>query len=298
MSLVAIKNGVATLFNGKAQQKKPLIDANSPTSYQSLDAGVDSVRGRDEESEIGSKYDNGDDDDRNEGLLGRVDPRVMSDIVIGLSDGLTVCLLFTAGLSSLGDSKLVITGGFAELISGAISMGLGGFLAAKSESDYYHSEVKTEKQKFYEDMTEVNHELEDLLLDINPDFSDETIISFIRDMKKNPQLVVDFLIRFGKGLEAPAENREVISALTIGSSYFLGGFVPLIPYFFVKHVDTGLIFSMLLMTFTLFWFGFVKAQISLGEQCSGIKKVHEGIQMVLVGGIAAGSAWLLVRLID
>lgn len=296
MSIVAIKNGVAALLKD-SKQKQSIIDPNSP-SYQSLDRGDGLAQ---EEQNVAddrdSKFTNAA-DEGNVGLLGKVDPRVMSDIVIGLSDGLTVPFALTAGLSSLGDTKLVITGGLAELISGAISMGLGGYLAAKSELDFYNSEVKTEKQKFYSNMTEVNHELEDILLDINPEFSDDTILSFIKDMKKNPALMVDFLVRYGKGLEAPAANREVISALTIGSAYFLGGFVPLVPYFFVKHVDTGLIYSIIIMAFTLFWFGFVKAQISLGEQCSNMKKVHEAIQMVLVGGIAACSAWILVRLID
>jgi VIT1/CCC1 family predicted Fe2+/Mn2+ transporter len=295
MSLVAIKNGVASVLGG-SKKKQSIIDPNSP-NYNSLDRG-DTLTEEEQQIEGGnqSKYSNGQDEET-QGLLGKVDPRVMSDIVIGLSDGLTVPFALTAGLSSLGDTKLVITGGLAELISGAISMGLGGYLAAKSESDYYHSEVKTEKQKFYSNMTEVNHELEDILLEINPDFSDETILSFIKDMKRNPTLMVDFLVRYGKGLEAPAENREVISALTIGSAYFLGGFVPLIPYFFVAHVDKGLIASILLMAFTLFWFGYIKAQISLGEQCSNWKKVNEAVQMVLVGGIAAGCAWILVRLI-
>lgn len=92
--------------------------------------------------------DNGSDNEKaNLGFFQSVDPRVISDLIIGLSDGLTVPFALTAGLSSLGDAKLVITGGFAELISGAISMGLGGYLGAKSESDYYHAEVKKEKKE-------------------------------------------------------------------------------------------------------------------------------------------------------
>lgn len=301
MSLVGIKNGISHVLNKDSPDKQHLLDPNnSNPGYNNLN---------DEERSIGTRSRGSKSDEDDEpvpitdfsslisNVLGRVDPRVMSDIVIGLSDGLTVPFALTAGLSSLGDTKLVITGGFAELISGAISMGLGGYLAAKSESDYYYSEVKAEKKKFYSNITEVNHEIEDILLDINENFSEETIISFIKDLKKEPKLMVDFLIRFGKGLEEPAENRQLTSALTIGGAYFLGGFVPLVPYFFVNTVDVGLIGSILVMAFTLFWFGFIKAQISLGDQCSTYKKFEEAIQMVLVGGIAAGSAWLLVRII-
>ncbi|CCH44468.1 putative membrane protein [Wickerhamomyces ciferrii] len=298
MTIVAIKNGIVKAFSG-GQQSQPLNSDGTPT-YSSIDGRPDeeqSINGQ-EVSSLNSK--NNDDYDSHNtapGFLGKIDPRVMSDAVIGLSDGLTVPFALTAGLSSLGDSKLVITGGFAELISGAISMGLGGYLAAKSESDYYKSEVKAEKAKFYSNITEVNHEIEDILLEINQDFSEDTIVSFIRDLKKNPETMVDFLVRFGKGLEEPAENRQLTSALTIGGAYFLGGFIPLIPYFFVAHVDQGLIISVITMAFTLFWFGYVKAQISLGATCSTLKKVEEAVQMMLVGGLAAGSAWVLVRVI-
>lgn len=306
MVLVAIKNAVvaaagsgkkspeqASLLNGGADgEDRGQIVAN----HESIDFNSN---GNSLEDELSQKFShNSHDHEGSTGLLGKIDPRVMSDMIIGLSDGLTVPFALTAGLSSLGDTKLVITGGFAELISGAISMGLGGYLAAKSESDYYKAEVKSEKAKFYSNMNEINHEIEDILLEINQDFSDETILSFIKDLKKNPKSMMEFLIRYGKGLEEPAENRQLTSALTIGISYFLGGFVPLIPYFFVAHVDKGLFYSIILMGFTLFWFGFVKAVISLGDQCSHSKKVVEGLQMVIVGGVAAGSAWCLVRLIE
>lgn len=304
MSLVSIKNGIVSAFssNSSSSNQKSALNPNAP-SYSAINDRGDGLNGEEQSIDgedahsVHSKNYEGDTHNSAPGILGKIDPRVMSDAVIGLSDGLTVPFALTAGLSSLGDSKLVITGGFAELISGAISMGLGGYLAAKSESDYYKSEVKVEKSKFYSNQTEVHHEIEDILLDINPDFSEDTIVSFIRDLKKNPAIMVDFLIRFGKGLEEPAENRQFTSALTIGSAYFIGGFIPLIPYFFVAHVVQGLIISIITMAFTLFWFGYIKAQISLGDTCSTMKKVQEAIQMMLVGGAAAGSAWVLVRLI-
>lgn len=307
MVLVAIKNAVVAAASSgkKGTEQASLLDGGVDgedrgqvvANHESIDfnSNANSL-----EDELSQKFSHNSHDHEGSmtGLLGKIDPRVMSDMIIGLSDGLTVPFALTAGLSSLGDTKLVITGGFAELISGAISMGLGGYLAAKSESDYYKAEVKSEKAKFYSNMNEINHEIEDILLEINQDFSEETILSFIKDLKKNPKSMMEFLIRYGKGLEEPAENRQLTSALTIGISYFLGGFVPLIPYFFVAHVDKGLFYSIILMGFTLFWFGFVKAVISLGDQCSHSKRVMEGLQMVIVGGVAAGSAWCLVRVIE
>ncbi|CDO96021.1 unnamed protein product [Kluyveromyces dobzhanskii CBS 2104] len=302
MSVVAIKNAVSKLVTKNSEV--PLLSADSASTNSNsnlLRHGYTdpASAGNDiESSKRNSGF--GDDDDSEEdngGLFGKVDPRVMSDLIIGLSDGLTVPFALTAGLSSLGDSKLVITGGFAELISGAISMGLGGYLGAKSETDYYKSEVSQEKRKFYSNTQLINHEIEDILMEMNPDFSEETVISFVRDMQRDPELMVDFIIRYGRGLEEPDENRQWISALTIGGGYFVGGFIPLLPYFFVDLVGTGLLLSVALMTFTLFWFGYFKSQVSMTD-CSLQKKVLEGLQMIAVGGIAAGAAWFFVRVIE
>ncbi|ODV88243.1 hypothetical protein CANARDRAFT_26395 [[Candida] arabinofermentans NRRL YB-2248] len=233
---------------------------------------------------------------QNNGFFDKVDPRVMSDVIIGLSDGLTVPFALTAGLSSLGDSKLVITGGMAELVSGAISMGLGGYLAARSEVEYYKSQVRIEKSNFFENPDLLAGEVEEIMLDMGA--SIETIDLFIRDLENSPQALIEFVIRFGKGLEEPAENRQLTSALTIGSGYFFGGFIPLVPYFFTTTVGTGLIISVIVMLITLFWFGYFKTSVSMGPDTPLLSKVSEGIQMVLIGTIAAGSAWSLVYFID
>ncbi|CCF58415.1 hypothetical protein KAFR_0E02620 [Kazachstania africana CBS 2517] len=306
MSVVAIKNVVSSLLGGRNgsnsdistrsnkrnNSSSPLLRATNDNNTNTTDYGS----GTNNDVESASNYHNHNHNE-NESFFGNVDPRVLSDLIIGLSDGLTVPFALTAGLSSLGDSKLVITGGFAELISGAISMGLGGYLGAKSELDYYKAEVKTEKKKFYEDSTLVNHEVEDILLDINPNFSDATIVSFIRDLQNYPDVMLDFIIRYGRQLDEPAENRQLTSAITIGGGYLMGGFVPLIPYFFVDEVGTGLIFSIIVMAITLFLFGYFKAQISMGDSVNTHQKILEGFQMVAVGGVAAGAAWFFVKLL-
>lgn len=228
--------------------------------------------------------------------LSSVDPRIMSDLIIGLSDGLTVPFALTAGLSSLGDTKLVITGGMAELVSGAISMGLGGYLAAKSENEFYFSQVRKEKQLFFQNQDSITDELFDIFIDMGA--SEATAENFVADLSKNPQMMIDFIIRYGKGLEEPPEGRIFSSALTIGSGYFFGGFIPLIPYFFLSTVGKALLSSVVLMIITLFWFGYFKSIISMGEDCSTSTRLFEGLQMVLIGSLAAGSAWSLVYLIE
>ncbi|QLL34827.1 hypothetical protein HG536_0H02020 [Torulaspora globosa] len=313
MSVVALKNAVVGIISSR-KENSPLLtnDNSSSASREFYGTNADLESGRPDPANLNrssSSTESGkqsSDADRNNssrskrsesGWFNSVDPRVISDMIIGLSDGLTVPFALTAGLSSLGDSKLVITGGIAELISGAISMGLGGYLGAKSESDYYHAEVKQEKRKFYDNTALINHEIEDILLEINPNFSDETIVSFIKDLQKTPELMVDFIVRYGRGLDEPAENRQSVSAATIGGGYFVGGLVPLLPYFFVSEVGTGLIWSIVIMAITLFWFGYFKTQVSMSNNCTLQKKISEGFQMVAVGGIAAGSAWFFVRIL-
>lgn len=294
--LVTIKNQIVKLLpknqsDEELSRVNELLD-NNQAPYGSTEndvlLAIENAKNNDE---------NGDDNDENENSwFNKFDPRVMSDMIIGLSDGLTVPFALTAGLSSLGDTKLVITGGLAELVSGAISMGLGGYLAAKSELEYYNSQVKKEKLIFFQKPELINQEVAEIMFEIGA--SEQTIGLFLKDLDSKPKNLIDFVIRYGKGLEEPAAGREFTSAMTIGSAYFLGGFIPLLPYFFVKHVVEGLIISVITMLITLFIFGYVKTSIALGDDCGNAKKFGEGIQMVAIGSIAAGSAWSLVYLID
>lgn len=303
--LVQAKNAVAKIFSTtdksdeELRRAERLLDENH-TPYGSTPSGDRAQEVAAEEAiaqaaqNVGKDSD--DEFDEKPGFLNSFDPRVMSDIIIGLSDGLTVPFALTAGLSSLGLSKLVITGGMAELVSGAISMGLGGYLAAKSELDYYKSEVKKEKLQFFKKPETLNQDAAEIMFELGA--SETTIASFLKDLDHAPKNLIDFVIRFGKGLEEPAEGREITSALTIGSGYFIGGFIPLLPYFFCDVVKTGLIVSVIVMIITLFIFGYVKTSVSLGDDCGTHKKVLEGLQMVVIGSVAAGAAWTLVYFIE
>lgn len=301
--LVLLKNVIVHLFNTTNKSDEELARAESllESGQSQYGSSIQSNRAQAvavEEAVIAAKNASSSDDEEEEQLklFGNFDPRVMSDIIIGLSDGLTVPFALTAGLSSLGSSKLVITGGMAELVSGAISMGLGGYLAAKSEIDYYQSEVKKEKLQFFRNPELINQDAAEIMFELGA--SEQTIASFLKDLDLTPKNLIDFVIRFGKGLEEPPAGREITSALTIGSGYFVGGFVPLLPYFFCDTVKTGLIISVIVMVVTLFIFGFVKTSVSLGDDCGTQRKVLEGLQMVIIGSVAAGAAWTLVFLIE
>lgn len=288
MVLVTIKNKIF----GSTDDKKALLPTT--LTYETVildDEDEDDDKDMNSKSIITSC-----DSSSSQSSGGLVNPRVMSDIIIGLSDGLTVPFALTAGLSSLGNSRLVITGGLAELVSGAISMGLGGYLAAKSENEYYQYQVAKERYIFRNSPLATSEELKGILSEFS--LSPNTVKACISDMQKSSSTMVDFIIRFGKGLEEPADGRQFTSAMTIGLSYFLGGFVPLVPYFFTETVESGLIISVIVMALTLFIFGVTKTIVSLGSDCSRKKIFINGFQMLLTGGVAAGAAWGLLRIIE
>ncbi|KAF7886568.1 uncharacterized protein EAF01_011246 [Botrytis porri] len=226
----------------------------------------------------------------------RIDARVISDATIGLSDGLTVPFALTAGLSAFNDSKIVIGGGMAELIAGAISMGLGGYLAAKSELASYHATREKTLERIENDLQGV---LNDLMEEYEPyDFPKEVITGQSTHLAQmHPELLTDYVMQFQHCEEEPATSRAFTSALTISMGYFLGGLLPLLPYFFVSTVAEGLYISVGVMVITLFVFGYVKTGMITGFQAKCIGGNCWGAaEMVLIGGVAAAAAMGLVTL--
>lgn len=226
----------------------------------------------------------------------QVDARVISDAIIGLSDGLTVPFALTAGLSALGDTKVVIYGGLAELTAGAISMGLGGYLGAKSEEESYKA---TERETRDSILTGSSSVLDDLsAIFASYDVPSPIINDLTTHLCKSSKLV-EFLMHFQHRISEPPSSRAFTCALTIALGYFVGGFIPLLPYFFVAsdNIWTALGLSIGIMVVALFAFGYVKTCFVQGWQ--GSRNVMLGIvggfQMVLVGGVAAGVAMGLVK---
>jgi len=182
------------------------------------------------------------------------------DIVIGMSDGLTVPFALAAGLSgAVNSSSIIITAGIAEIVAGSIAMGLGGFLAGRTEADHYASELKNQ-------------------------VADE--------MAKDTDKWVDFMMRYELGLEKPEANRASQSAITIGLSYIVGGIIPLSPYFFIGESGVALYYSCAVTILCLFVFGYFKSKVTGQPAVSGALKV------VVIGALAAAAAFAVARLIN
>ena len=211
------------------------------------------------------------------------------DIVIGMSDGLTVPFALAAGLSgAVSSTGIIITAGLAEVAAGSIAMGLGGYLASRSDTEHYESERLRETKEVadipHAEIAEVATVFKAYGLD------DAEITPIVLAFQKRPRSWVDFMMRFELGLERPDPKRAFSSALTIAASYVIGGLIPLLSYFFVPNVHAALLWSVVVTLLALLAFGYVKGRFT------GTAPLRSGLQTVLIGGLAAGAAFGLARL--
>lgn len=210
------------------------------------------------------------------------------DVVIGMSDGLTVPFALAAGLTgAVAASSIILTAGFAEIAAGSIAMGLGGYLAAKSDFEHYFSEKRREEMEVRELPDVEKKEVSDVFEGYG--LSEEEIKPILDKFEKNPKSWVDFMMKYELGLEEPDTKRGLKSALTIALSYILGGMIPLSPYFFVDDAASGLGISAIFTMAALLIFGYVKGKFT------GANPIKSGIQTVVIGGIAATAAFLLAK---
>jgi vacuolar iron transporter family protein len=213
------------------------------------------------------------------------------DIVIGMSDGLTVPFALAAGLSgAVGTSNVVVIAGLAEIAAGSIAMGLGGYLAARSDAEHYASERVREETEIVE-KTEIEiEEVEEIFQSYGLDQTQSKTIAMA--LSKNPKAWVDFMMRFELGLEEPEARRALTSALTIAGAYIAGGLIPLAPYMLVHVSSEALVISVIITLIALGVFGYVKGFFT------GAKPLRSAIQTMLIGGVAAAVAFAIARLIS
>jgi VIT1/CCC1 family predicted Fe2+/Mn2+ transporter len=216
---------------------------------------------------------------------------MVRDIVIGMSDGLTVPFALAAGLTgAVAASGIIVTAGLAEVAAGSIAMGLGGYLAARSDAEHYDSERKREQEEV-STLSEVEaRETEAIFLAYG--LTQEECAPIVVALQKRPQAWVDFMMRFELGLEKPEPKRALTSALTIAGAYIAGGFLPLGPYLLIAHASTALWWSALVTLLALMVFGYIKGRFS------GTGPMRSAMQTVLIGSLAASAAFLIARAIS
>jgi len=218
------------------------------------------------------------------------------DIVIGMSDGLTVPFALAAGLTgAVNSTGIIVTAGLAEIAAGSIAMGLGGYLAAKSDAEHYAKERESEKREVVEIPEEEMREVAQVFHSYG--LSHEESAPIVEALSKHPKKWVDFMMRFELGLEKPDPKRALVSALTIALSYVAGGLIPLAPYLAAVYIRSMNILTALLLSvgFTLLAlliFGFVKGRYT------GTRPARSALQTALIGSVAAGAAFVIARAIS
>lgn len=213
------------------------------------------------------------------------------DIVIGMSDGLTVPFALAAGLSGAVDSvHLIVIAGTAEIAAGSIAMGLGGYLAGKTEADHYHAELKREYREVEQMPEHERSEVKAFFANIG--LSEEVQDQAVEEMIKDKKQWVDFMMKYELGLDKPDQKRATKSAFNIGLSYVVGGIIPLTPYFFVNEAVEGLRISAVITLICLFVFGYFKSRIT------GVNAWGGAFRVMLIGALAAACAFGIARLIE
>lgn len=218
-------------------------------------------------------------------------PQTVTDIVLGMSDGLTVPFALSAGLTSaLGDNHLITTAGVAEIVAGCIAMGLGGYLAGRTEVEHYDSELKREHYEVDHFPEKEAEEIKEILSDYNISPSIQQL--FVDDLAKDKDKYVDFMMKFELGLEKPAKNAALKSGILIGAAYVVGGFVPLVSYFFTDTPYQGLLYSCIITSIVLLIFGYIKNKII------GQNPIIGAIRVLIVSAVAASAAFFIARMIS
>ena len=216
---------------------------------------------------------------------------MLRDIVIGMSDGLTVPFALAAGLSgAVSSSNIIVIAGIAEICAGSIAMGLGGYLAGKTEQDHYSSE----KKRDYDEVENLRHrELEETNeffanIGLSPALQEQATNEIAQDKDR----WVDFMMKYELGLEKPDPKRATKSAMNIGLSYIVGGIIPLSPYFFISNSEEALKISVVATLACLFIFGYFKSKVT------GVNPLMGALRVTMIGAMAAAAAFGVAKLFE
>lgn len=210
------------------------------------------------------------------------------DVVIGMSDGLTVPFALAAGLTGTAiATRFIVTAGLAEIAAGSIAMGLGGYLAARSDAEHYQSERAREELEVKELPHREREEVAELFAGYG--LTPEQIEPILNAFASNHDAWVDFMMRYELGLEEPDPRRAFTSAATIAGAYVVGGLIPLAPYMATTSARTAALFSVVVTLIALTAFGYVKGRFT------GTRPVRSAVQTAVIGGLAAAAAFAIAR---
>jgi vacuolar iron transporter family protein len=216
--------------------------------------------------------------------------QTVRDLVIGTADGLTVPFALAAGLSgAVAANPLIVTAGMAEIAAGCVAMGLGGYLAARTDAQHYVTERAREEQETRDYPEREKWEVSALLHRYG--LRGETLARATEAIASDRRRWVDFMMRFELEIAEPMPGRAAQSAATIGGAYVVGGLIPLAPYMVLAETLPALAVSCGLTGTALLGFGWLKAR------ATGLPPIRGAAQTLAIGGVAAAVAYLVAKLV-
>ncbi|KAJ4423139.1 Protein ccc1 [Gnomoniopsis sp. IMI 355080] len=281
------------LTNGRNSAAEPAVERNPAPNHTLL--RPDALRRP--SMKAGSYAHHQDDSDSHSETHSNNNSSLIRDITIGFADGLTVPFALTAGLSSLGSTKIVVIGGLAELFSGMISMGLGAYLAAATERQHWQAEYERECWEVDHCPEREREEIYEVLekYGISRDGARGVVQELCVPTVKGKERWVQFMMDFELCLPEPETTAAWKSAITMGLSYFIGGLVPMIPYFIMDCAQQALFVSIAITVVILLVFGYVKSWVTIRTKRAGL---WGALQTLLIGAAAAATSYVIVRLLD
>jgi VIT1/CCC1 family predicted Fe2+/Mn2+ transporter len=215
-------------------------------------------------------------------------PKIIRDIIIGMADGLTVPFALAAGLAgSVQNTTMVVVAGLAEIAAGSIAMGLGGYLAVRSDAEHYEAELCREEREIEKDPDQKREEVARVFRQWG--FQGKALDAAVDVITSDRQRWLNFMLKNKLGLEKPEPTRARDSSITIGLSYIAGGAIPLLPYVLIHSPATAVLLSVVVTLFALLVFGYIRGRVV------GVPPVRSALQTTAVGGIAALVAYAAAR---
>jgi VIT1/CCC1 family predicted Fe2+/Mn2+ transporter len=216
--------------------------------------------------------------------------RSLRDLVFGANDGLVAAFAVVSGVHGAAVStRIILLAGLAELIGGTIAMGLGAFLAVKSEREFILSEREREEREVREFPEEERKEVRTIFA--RKGFRGQALEQMVQHVTADPVFWVDTMMTEELGLTAVPTGAPLRSGMVVAGSYALGAAFPVIPYALPIEVSTAFAISVGSTLVALFCAGSAKTWMT------GRRWLRSGLETMLIGAIAAAATFLAGRLI-
>ncbi len=204
----------------------------------------------------------------------------LREFILGWQDGLVNVLGIILGVAAAtNDTRIVIIAGLAATFAESISMAAVAYTSTKAEIDYYQSQLEKEKEWIENRPDDERAEVYEVYY--RKGFRGKLLQQIVKKITSDKKVWLDFMMNEELQLEKPAADKPVQDGILVGISAVIGSLIPLVPFIFMG-VQTAVPASVGLSLAALFAVGYIKAQKTVGTPWK------EGVEMMIIGGLAAG----------